>query len=322
MYKSKPSGLVKKNYSFWEKSSSFHRINADRGLAPLTKCLWFMANLLVNILGYVVTDKTSKVPYRTSISDLNTMSTSLPSPSRLVSDIFWKNLNWKLVERELGTVNILDIGCGNGNYYQKFWQYSGGIIDSYRGVDVKEHPDWSKLETDGECVTFEKISAGFDPTENIPRGTNLIVSQSALEHIEDDLMLFRNIRRYVDRFTDSLIQIHLIPSEACLYLYWFHGIRQYSRWSLLRTANLFVIDSYWKIVGLGGPNSNRVHWQYITPLPFRLRTDSRKMRRESYKRALVKAVMNDEANNISRCPSFYALIIHTNYTSRIFDSVG
>src|SRR5439155_3691860 len=39
-----------------------------------------------------------------------------PSPSRAMCDLFWMHLPWPAMERELGPLRILDLGCGSGEY--------------------------------------------------------------------------------------------------------------------------------------------------------------------------------------------------------------
>jgi hypothetical protein len=92
---------------------------------------------------------------------------------------------------------------------------------------------------------------------------NLIVSQSALEHFELDLKLFKLISDYL-RNGEPLIQIHLVPSFQCLSLYLMHGFRQYSPGALNRIFQLQSKGSQFLVVALGGKKAKRFYFWHIT----------------------------------------------------------
>lgn len=244
------------------------------------------------------------------------------SPSRRLSDLFWSTLPWAELEAELGPLRVVDTGCGDGRYGEYLQEFSGGRIASYAGLDPQAHPSWQPLMAKHSNFVFTKATAST-LAQNISDDANLFITQSALEHIDGDLDYFRTLRSYIDARRRPVVQIHLLPSAACLKLYLWHGIRQYTPRTLSKVARLFGENSYVRLYGLGGEACNRVYWEYVT-LPKRLRRigDLRETRTEEYENRLLDAVSRDfDAARIrpSARPNFYALVIHSNWTRCIFD---
>jgi hypothetical protein len=67
-------------------------------------------------------------------------------------------------------------------YSTKFRVFSEGKIDSYVGVDIQPRKEWQCSQK--EDVKFFRYFDFFIDNRNLP------VSQSALEHIEDDIVLY------------------------------------------------------------------------------------------------------------------------------------
>ena len=47
------------------------------------------------------------------------------TPSRMLGDIFWLKLSWKILKNEVGPINIFDTGCRDGKYaimLKNFWK--------------------------------------------------------------------------------------------------------------------------------------------------------------------------------------------------------
>jgi len=123
-------------------------------------------------------------------------------------------------------------------------------------------------------------------------------------------VLFRGIRDRIINKQQSIIQIHLIPSESCLELYRLHGVRQYSPRTLSKVGNLFLPFSHLYLFKLGGKNCYRVHHQYITQPLVERGIDLRDVQTKEYQQDLQKAVVEDMKNSNPK-PIFYAFIIHS-----------
>src|SRR5207248_563863 len=123
--------------------------------------------------------------------------------------------------------------------------------------------------------------------DRIPAGTNMFISQSAVEHFDEDLGFFEQIRDYVRETPEPVMQIHLVPSQACLHLYHLHGVRQYTPRTLSKITRLFAPDAYAAVYRLGGDACNRLHYSFITkPVLLQDRADRRNTDPDEYERRL------------------------------------
>lgn len=300
-------------------STSIHSLNADKGLNRPLRYTWFLLNWLNNNLFNNVTHHSLTIrDFSVDISDENWSQThTKSSPSRKLSDLFWLQLPWGIIRTELGHINILDTGCGSGNYSVKLQSYSKGNIASYTGVDVSQHDNWSALAENHPNFRFHRLDSG-DILEYIPDETNLFISQSAIEHFKYDLLYFKQIREFVRRTSRNIIQIHLVPSSVCLKLYLLHGVRQYTPRTLSYITRLFQGFSYSTLYRLVGRECNQLHWEYITkPLSLEKIGDLRDTQTQEYDRRLRLAITADN-NEPHRDPAFYALVIHSNWREVIF----
>ncbi|NJO88108.1 MAG: class I SAM-dependent methyltransferase [Chloroflexia bacterium] len=186
----------------------------------------------------------------------------LASPSRKLSDLFWMNLDWAEIENKLGEINICDLGCGTGKYYLKLQEYSENKINQYVGFDIAEKPGWANFKANYANVRFAKYD-GRNILDLIPANTSLIISQSAIEHFSEDLTIFKQLVDFAENATQNVFQIHLFPSKACLKLYPFHGIRQYTLRNISKITKLFPNAPEIKLYELGGENAYKAHTQFI-----------------------------------------------------------
>ncbi|MCH7972144.1 MAG: hypothetical protein IH960_14065 [Chloroflexi bacterium] len=147
---------------------------------------------------------------------------------------------------------------------------------------------------------------------------NLIVTQSSLEHFEEDLGFFAQIRDHIEKTGTNTIQIHSFPSRACLKLYRWHGVRQYTARTASKIASLFAgPDSYSVLYDLGGAQCNAVHYRYITEPLARMGVNRKNEEPEKYRAELLAAIESDSAGPTND-PSFYALVIHSNFREPVF----
>lgn len=297
-------------------STSLHAINADKPRKGLDGPLWFLFNWLNNHIFPNAASHLQIRKFTPDVSDENWARTYVKSsPTRKLSDLFWMQLPWAEIQSTLETINVLDVGCGSGHYYERLQEYSGNRLATYTGMDIASYDNWEKLSQKFQSVNFLKVDSA-DIFSSIPGNINLIISQSALEHFEKDLEFFLQVSKFVQQTSANLIQIHLIPSSACLALYLFHGVRQYTPRTVSHIAKLFHPFSYSILFELGGKESNLVHWNFITKPTLVKREDLRDNETETYEKALRNAILIDNGHQYN--PSFYALVIHSHFKEVIF----
>lgn len=297
-----------------KKNTSIHSINADRHLSHPMKVAYLFANWLNNLFPESYVD--SKIEQRLfapeNVDEFFTAEYWKCSPSRLLSDLFWAGLDWESISRRLGKIRILDIGCGPGRYVERFKKFSGNRIESHHGIDVYKPQEWRDVEAKYGDVFF----SGYDGTDisfALERHPNLIITQSALEHHESDLTLFMQLAAYTHKSLFPVMQIHLVPSAACLRLYLFHGVRQYTPRTISKITKLFGDNNNFALYSLGGRGCNDLHWNYITKPLLMKKKDRRE--EEGYPRKLIMAVKEKVCLTH---PAFYALVIKGCYQKLVW----
>jgi len=249
--------------------------------------------------------------FRADYESLNTKPGVLPSsPTRFLCDSFWNDLHWESIITKLNNeIHVLEVGCGSGKYGEIIQAQVGSYFNSYFGIDVQKHKSWNKLKIDDRYDFI--VGDAKNISSHLP-GKNVIITQSALEHFDEDMIYFEQIQEYVNNVDESILQIHLIPSASCITTYPWHGIRQYTPRNISKITNLFSDNSSITLTSLGSRNVNKTHRKYITvPLLF-LRQDNRFKNRESYLSDLRKSVNSDNFEHDPNSSAFYALTIHTN----------
>jgi SAM-dependent methyltransferase len=284
-------------------------INGDRPLPLSRKIQYFGLNAIRNLRPYRDLDASLDIVDFRCRPELLAELPGTPSPSRALSDLFWRQLPWADLERELGPLNLFDIGCGSGGAGIRLRQWSGLRVARYVGLDVQPHAGWPALQEKEAGFRFVAGSAE-ELLHTIPGDTNLVVSQSALEHVPDDLTCFAALRAFASSAARPILQIHLVPSQACLRLYRLHGFRQYTPRTLTPVARMFSGFSTCRLFRLGGAACTALHLRWIT------RQDRRAAHPDGYRRALADAVARDMMEP-QRSPAFYALVIHSNPAHRL-----
>jgi hypothetical protein len=227
------------------------------------------------------------------------------SPTRTLGDLFWMQLPWPSWVAELGGLRILDTGCGSGRYGLEIQKFSRGGVKSYKGIDESSRPNWQTTMQENKFVELVAADSA-DFASLISAETNFFMSQSAIEHFPEDLTYFRQVRDFLLSKSTPWLQVHLFPSAACLPLYRFHGVRQYTPRTVSLITALFP-DAQAVLYELGGPNCNRVHREYISGPVFAGAEDRRNTETAQYRAALKNAIELDRA--VSSSPSFYALVM-------------
>ena len=160
-------------------------------------------------------------------------------------------------------------------------------------------------------ITFKKYN-GIDILEKIPKDTNVIISQSALEHFSEDITVLRQIKTFVKSSQQTVYQIHLVPAVASLPLYPFHGVRQYSPRTISKITCLFSDFSEVTLFKLGDQEGNKVHNKYIRESIFPFLNKKRdKLENTDYPKVCAEAIQKDFDSEKNDSPPFYALTIKT-----------
>lgn len=294
-------------------STSIHSLNADRGLSKPKKLAYLFLNWVNNLLPYYNVDKRIQFLNFGELPWQKYWDKTFPasSTSRKTCDLFWRSLPWVDISQKLGgAIHIFDTGCGHGNYGERIAEGSHHLIGSYTGVDAKRRPNWEVLEKKHSNFHFIQSSSN-DISNLIPKETNLFVTQSAIEHFDQDLLFFEQIRSFIEKVEHPVMQIHLFPAKATLPLYLLHGLRQYTPRTISKITRLFVDRYKFSLYGLGGKASAKLHFRYFTwPVLITRKFEKPTFDIASYEPLLRKAVEKD-AQTMPHSPLFWALIIES-----------
>lgn len=303
------------------KSSSVHRYNADGGMSYLGKVLWLILNWLNNSwFANVKNANLVMCDFKPELSEerWNQAHENGASPGRTLSNLFLMELPWERIEHALGHIHVMDVGCGSGNNAARLQAWSGGRLSSYLGFDVREHEIWSDLERrHAECrfVCADVV----DISKHLSGDINFIMSQSAVEHFEDDIALFNEIRAFLDAKSKPAMQVHLFPSAVCMRLYPWHGVRQYTPRTVSLLTSIFNESSCTRLYRLGGLACNKVLREFITAPLLRPRdVDKRRRARPNYYSRSVRAAIESDMASQQSAPSFYALVIESYSQDEMF----
>lgn len=292
-------------------STSLHRLNADRGLSFIQKILWLVFNFKNNRMPSINLDQGLKLKAMTYNDNMifwsSTDTTS--SPARYLSDSFWLSLPWQEIAKELNySARVMEVGCGNGRYGEILHKCLGNALISYVGIDVKKNQEWSILQQNPK---FKFVVGDARSISDIHPKTNFIITQSALEHFEEDLTFFRQVADFVENSENPIVQIHLLPSAACFYTFPWHGVRQYTPRAISKITKLFDANTRKRLYPLGSRECNRVHRRYIT-YPIILRKgDQREGKKLAYNDELRQAIELDAKSPKLNEVCFYALVLQT-----------
>lgn len=302
-----------------KKTTSLHTYNADMGLNFFEKFFYLFLNWLNNVCPFSNIDKRIDIRNFGGEEWKKHLDKTYESSSvgRRLSDIFWRTLPWEEIQEELGEIHIFDTGCGQGNYGVRLLEASGGRMTSYTGIDAKERPNWKVLSDKYQNLHFIE-SRSNNILSLIPKETNMFVTQSAIEHFDEDITFFEQIRDFINKTDKPVIQVHNFPAAAILPLYLFHGIRQYTPKNISKITRLFDFDTKFYLYGLGGMAGKRVQWKYFTwPLLLLRRKATFDKDIYKYNADVVSSIKYDVAHP-DKSPIFWVLIIHSHPKKKIW----
>jgi SAM-dependent methyltransferase len=226
-------------------------INGDLRLSAPRRIVYLLRNAAVNLASLAS-------PLATQAFRDSGPALSLSSPARYWCDEFLARELPRLLPP--GEVSVLEIGCGSGSLCRRLSEM--GYCGRYVGIDVGHRFDRSPVQ--GFDAAFVNADvASWRPDERF----DLVISVSVLEHVEADARVIDAMRGWL---RPGGLQVHLVPAAAGLFLYLWHGWRQYNRRAV---AQRFPKATVWR---LGGIVSFSVHFFCITVgellLPLRLRS--------------------------------------------------
>lgn len=259
-------------------------ISGDVPLSWLLKFKYLAYNLKRGILGMSFGVKTSYWnPTKVEFSN--------DSPGRKYINNFLET-NFPLLLKEK-QISVLDIGCGSG-YVRKILAELG-YGGNYVGVDVV----LDRFKEDLAPAFKSKLDITPIEEFNSDQKFDLTFSMTSLEHIPDNITAVAKAKEFTK---NGGLQIHIVPSFWALFLYLYHGFRQYTPKYL---KELFK-DQNFKIYRLGGLFSFLLHFFYITIIERLFRT-RRARSLNLYKRLNQISAKLDKF--LPFCSSIYVVVI-------------
>ncbi len=299
-------------------SSSAHTLSADVRLTKFQRIVWMLHNLRNNAFANSdVDDRMVERGFLTPPDALTSMwsqITEQASPSRRLCDMFWMRLPWSDILATLKRARVLEVGCGTGVYGQLIERLTGDHFEHYRGVDIDANDAWSAFAGNDK---FEFVHGRAAQAMDYFKDANLLLTQSALEHFEEDLQFFEHVANYVAEATQPVLQFHLVPLAPCLLTYPWHGVREYTPRTLSRITRLFDDQTRIYLYRLGGRACNKLHRNFITWPRYIKRVDYRETQNERYNEALREAMQADNGAG-SKDAAFYALVFATGFANDPF----
>lgn len=240
-------------------------ISGDDDLSVRQAARYLTVNLIQGVLGHLAG---IKIPfYWTPIAAPRAIDRAA-SPHRLHVHEFLRRELPRLAP--VGQIAALDLGCGSG--YLRHILLEIGYSGSWVGLDLDKHKDYDQnWSTTSGAFKSSLLKANV---ENIPLAGerfDLVLSLTALEHVRHDDVALANCGSLVKR--DGGVQVHFIPASPSLFLFLFHGYRQYTPARLEYLTQL--MDGRIEMYRLGGLFTFLLHLLGITLPRLLLATDCR-----------------------------------------------
>ena len=290
-------------------SNFLENISGDKKLNVFKKIYW----ILICILNYLLSFANSNDPRIKLIKFRKNSNSNLinknDSPSRILSDIFWLTLPWKKIKKSLKKkISILEVGCGNGRYGFFLKKILKKNFNNYIGIDINKKKTWKKNKE----ILF-KVANCYQIGKFLNH-SNLIITQSALEHFKYDLKFFQIIHRKIPK-NKKIIQIHLIPSYSSLFTYLCHGYRHYNLNTISKITKIFNKNCQIKLFSLGSLKLNWFHFKNIT-LNKNIYLKQKNTNSDYFKKLNSIIKENVKSKNKS-FPNFYALVMFHNFKEEV-----
>ncbi|MDA9897364.1 class I SAM-dependent methyltransferase [Alphaproteobacteria bacterium] len=197
-------------------------------------------------------------------------------------------------------LNVLDIGCGDGQYSNLFRTMRGEKSFHYMGVDIVKYENWKHVQS----KNIEFLQSELPNKDVLPKlqFRNLIFSQSSLEHI-------RNAEEIVLWLCEKLPkvrQFHLVPAAASGFNYLAHGFRRYTFLDLVKLGEKSGRE--YKITPIGGRDCYHQYFKFYNKVTkLRHRYDHKGMFQTPYEPKMnLKDICSVQDNEY---PIFYAFEI-------------
>jgi len=233
------------------------------------------------------------------------------SPSRIVCNMLWSEIDFRAISKSFDEpLHFFDIGCGKGEYGLYMQELSQKFFGSYVGLDM--------YKADSFPDNFEHIlSDAANAANAISSNVNFIMSQSALEHIEHDSMTIESVTNKLLLNKRKFIQVHMVPAPSSLWLYLWHGWRQYSKKSLSKLVSKSIRnndDLNVFAIPICGPSCFKTHFFRITIFSYILILRGKRKEKswESFPLVHEKieiAVKNDLKAKSIKNNAFWAVVI-------------
>ncbi len=289
--------------------SSINNVNGDlsaiEGIKlPIHKKLLYFFYFLFE---YFFEQKANKkIHYKINIDELDkflgTKDWKKISPSRLACSAYIINFFKNNFSKDK-KINILDLGCGKGRYYN-FFSNTGYDIN-YIGFDINSAEQWNDLKNK---ATFFKVELGENKLKNIQgiekllNNIDLIFSHSALEHIKNDVAAISE----VNELCTNAINLHLVPGTMMFINEYLHGWRRYNHRNFLKFKKSLTKNVIYEPIG------NRKTISSFFPHHFAISGEKNsKDFFNEYKKHYNPKKMIEELSfpKLNEYPAFYALII-------------
>lgn len=260
-------------------------LSGDTPLTGRQKFQYFFSNLGRNISGV-------RIPPQSTFWHTSIAISTKGSAGRAYMDAFLQNELPKLCTQK--NLRVLDIGCGLCHIRGLLAQ--GGLRGTYTGVDIVREPH---LDTTSVPVFQTTFIEGDFLSENVSGPFDLIISNTALEHISDDRAV---ILKTQPLRAEGGVEVHVVPSHWTLPLYLWHGYRQYSPG---RIRKVFSGTEY-VLYRLGGFPSFLLHFLFVT-IPERFFGRFSMRNKNIY--LSLKRVANRLDPFLPFCPIAYVIVI-------------
>tara|TARA_B100000401_G_C52774106_1_gene704780 strand:- start:464 stop:1351 length:888 start_codon:yes stop_codon:yes gene_type:complete len=283
-------------------SNRLKNFSGDKKLNFFQKIIWLIISFInIKVNGKIDKKITvKKFNINKSLITKNDIFKS-KSPIRLVCNTFWQSINWLIIKKKLNNnLKILEVGCGDGRYYDLIKKISKIDKINYSGIDIKNNNFRTKKNKFFYLDSAYNVNAYLDKT-------NFLFTQSAIEHFKYDLLFFKNISNFLNKTNKKFIQLHLFPSESCLYTYLFHGYRHYNFKMISELTKYFNKKHRCLLFCIGSKNINKFTLREVT-----LNRVFKKTISSLNIKKLKKCVVKDNKISSLKNPSFYCLVILSN----------